>query len=181
MPTKNEGFAYMMWYILCLDLRSNSGKACGVPGFTEGLFLVVLCVERDWHREYLPPFVLRATDSDGASRLCKTRRQTHNKDFDFKTPPTMIHEGLPVSVAFLDLFITGTGNDNHGHSVRTGVNANKYEVIASSHRVSPSHTHTHTWYNATVVTVFSSSSFVEFSIKLCLLWKSKVIKCSGRW
>ena len=71
-------------------------------------FLVVLCVERDWHREYLPPFVLRVTDSDGASRLCRTRRQTHNKDFDFKTLPAMIHEGLPVSVVFVDLFITGT-------------------------------------------------------------------------
>ena len=79
----------------------------------------------------------------------------------------MIHEGLPVSVVFVDLFITGTKTTTTG-SVRTGVYTNKYVVIASSHRVCLRHTRTHTWSNA-----FLLSFFAEFSIKVCLPWKSK--------
>ena len=47
-----------------MGLRSNLSKACGVPGSTEGLFLVLPCLEQDID-EYLLPFVLRIIDSDG--------------------------------------------------------------------------------------------------------------------
>ena len=111
MPTKKWRLClYVMWHIM-----SGSQKVRPVVSLaSQGVFLVVLCVERDWHREYLPPFFLPVTDSDGASRLCRTRRQTHNKEFDFKTPPAMIHEGLPVGVVFVDLFITGTETTTTG-------------------------------------------------------------------
>ena len=62
----------------------------------------------DCHREYFPPFVPHITDSDGGSRLSRTRRQTHNKDFDFNTLPTMINEVLRERVVCMDLFITKT-------------------------------------------------------------------------
>ena len=88
----------------------------------------------------------------------------------------MIHEGLRE--CSLDLFITETtvhqeAHANHGHSVRTGVYTNKYQVIGSSHRVCLHHTRTETLSNPAVVTVFSSSSFAELSIKVCLLFKNK--------
>ena len=128
--------------------------------------------------EYLLPFVPRITDSDGASRLCRTHRQTHNKDFDSNTLPTIIHEGL--SERSLNLFITETtvhqeAHADHGHSLRTGVYTNKYQVIGSSHRVCLRHTRTDPLSNAAVdvVTGFSSSSFAEFSIKVRLIFKNK--------
>ena len=37
-----------------------------------------------------------------------------NKYFDFKTLPTMIHEGLHVSVVFVDIFITDTETTTTG-------------------------------------------------------------------
>ena len=85
-----------------------------------------------------------------------------------------------VSVVCMDLFITETTvhqevHANDGHSVQTGVYTNKYHVIGSSHRsrLCFRHKGTETLSNAAAVTVFFSSSFAEFSIKVCLLCKNK--------
>ena len=134
------------------------------------LYLVLSCVERDWDREYLPPFVLRVTDSDGASRLCRTRRQTHNKDFDFKTLPTMIHEGLHVSVV-LWTSSSPVPKRQPRAQCTNGVYTKKYEVMASRviDCVSVTHARTHDPMLLSLQ-FFSSSSLVEFSIKVCLLF-----------
>ena len=163
---RNEGIICMWYKWWCLDLRSKSGKDCGVPGSTEGFFLVVSCVERDWHREYFPPFVAHISDSDGASRLCRTHRQTH-KDFDSNTLPTMIHEGLRERS--LDLFINETtvhqeAHANHGHSVRTGVYTKKYQVIRSSNRVCLRHTHPHTHTHAHTHTAAVAFTDLDFRL-----------------
>ena len=124
------------------------------------------------------PSLIRSanTDSDGASRLCRTRRQTHNKDFDFETLLTMIHEGLPVSVVSVDLFITGTETTTTGtvyEWASSPISTKSLHQVIECVSVTHAQTRTYTWSNATVVTVFSSSSFAEFSIKVCLLWKFK--------
>ena len=109
-------------------------------------FLVVSCVSPDWHREYLLPITPRVTDSDSASRLSRTRRQTHNENFDINS--------LRERVVCMDLFITETtvhleAHANHGQSVRTGIYTEK-----SSDQVIKCHAHTETLSNPAVVTVF---------------------------
>ena len=120
----------------------------------KGFFLLFrLSSGMDWYREYLLPFSLRVTDSDGAIRLCRMRPQTHNKHFDLKT---MINVGLGllVSVVFVDLFITETT------TTMCTVYARRLHQEAPSHRIKSSshclrHPRTHAWSNATVLTVFS--------------------------
>ena len=164
-----------MWYKLyCLDLRSNSGKACGVPSFTEGLFLVVSSVDSAELASKVPSAIRSAhhllTDSDGASRLCRTCRQAHSKDFDFNTLPTMIHEVLRERGLYGPLYHRNDSSPvKCKPRAQMGVHTNKYQVIGSSQWVfSLSHTHA-----AAVVTVFPTFSFAEFSIKECMLCKNK--------
>ena len=94
--------AVHMW---CLALRSISGKACDVPGSREGLFS---CFFLGGVGAYLPPFVLRITDSASDGARSWRSRVSSAEDVDKLWLDHL--EGLPVSEVcnILDFFVTET-------------------------------------------------------------------------
>ena len=102
---RNASIVYMMWYTWwCLALRSILGKACDVPGSTEGLFS---CFFLSGVRAYLPPFVLRITDSASDVARSWRSRVSSAEDVD---ELGLGHEGLHVSEVcnMMDFFVTET-------------------------------------------------------------------------
>ena len=99
---RNAGIVCMMRYSWwCLALRSNSGKACDAPGSTEGLFS---CFFLSGVGAYLPPFVLRITDSASDGARSWRSRVTSAEDVD---KLGLGHEGLHVSEV-CNFFVTET-------------------------------------------------------------------------
>ena len=104
-PTWNAGIVYMMRYTWwCLALRSILGKACDVPGSTEGLFS---CFFLSGVGAYRPPFVLHITDSASDVARSWRSRVSSAEDVD---KLGLGHEGLHVSEVcnIMGFFVTET-------------------------------------------------------------------------
>ena len=128
---RNAGILNMKRYTWwCLALRSISGKACDVPGSTEGLFS---CFFLGGVGAYLPPFVLRITEnnaSDGARS--RRSRVSSAEDVDYKL--RLGHEGLPVSEFrnILDFFV----NETTGKSGKTTRSSPKMPIFLPNEQAS---------------------------------------------
>ena len=144
---RNAGIVYMMRYTWwCQDLRSILGKACYVPGSTEGLFS---CFLSSGVGAYLPPFALRITDSvcDGARSW--RSRVSSAEDVE---KPGLGHEGLHASrfCNFMDFFVTETTRKpckNHTQQSKSADFSSK----RTSFDPSPSQTTSFVWKKMPVI------------------------------